>query len=1230
MKRCVALLLVLIQIIAMIPAAVFAEETVTVETVAETRDEAIVSEETAAETVPVETTEAEERIREVAEQAAMADTVVAEGACGDDLTWSLNAGVLTIQGTGDMDDYYNYDRAPWFEYRESITDVEMSDGLTRIGENAFRSCTGLTEVVIPDSVTTVGEHIFYGCSNLRDVTLSANMNRISDYAFCDCWALEAIHIPASVTSIDNYAFYNCGKLREAAIPEGVTYIGASAFLGTKISSVAFSSALTYINGSAFKSCNSLTEVFIPASIEKIGRAAFAECANLRSISVDENNPNYASVDGVLFDKNADTLIQYPSGLSGGYQIPEGVASIGYGAFSHCEKITYITVPDGVTAIGDYAFEFCTNVTGIDLPDSVAQIGALAFQYCVNLESMELPDGLTTMKMGLFLHCTGLKSVSIPDTVTVLDTSVFEGCSSLGSVALPETVESIGFDTFSGCRSLKEVNIPAQVSTLPEGIFENCSSLEQIIIPENVTTIEETAFSDCSSLKFVIFKGDAPYFSEGFWGDYDSFLNVTAIAYYPDSNPTWTEDVMLDYGGDLTWISYSGEGIPDGAPLALRVNNGEFSYISQLHQERAWYTFDYDENWFFRGSSKYNHDLARMSIRVAMAAADTYNDKIWDLFETLKFTEITSKYPAPTRDSIGYTIGSKTAQNEDGETMTLIAVAVRGGGYGAEWASNFTIGTTSEHQGFGEAADQVVSGVREHIEKIGASQNIKIWITGFSRAAATSNIAAHNLNALARRKQIPGLSEAGIFAYCFECPRGVRMDHPSYGADGNIFNIVNAIDVVPMVAPEGWDFGRYGITYYLPASELNYKGFSAGFASMKEEYVNILTHAGGNWLDAETLTGFRKGQSKTLSNLVDVLAWSLQSQSVYRVGYQDDIRNIMAALNNDCVDAGEVFAALLGVRALVAFPQILLLCPFVKGAADDIAHAHYPELCLAWMDALDGIEGFTQHSRTRYLTVNCPVDISVYDSSGTLVARILDDVVQEIPGSTIDALLDENGQKVVCLPLDETFEIQITANDAGTMSYQITETDIDTGDELRVVNYYDVPIRTGDQLTGVAGEAIDGTAVYQLLDQNREEIFASSDLSGDVGKYEVTVSAEGNGSVIGGGVFVPGEYAKVTATAGENALFQGWYCGEKLISRDMEYRFRVESDQSITGRFAEDLTGDGRMDENDAVYLIWHTLFPEMYPVEEKAADYNGDGNVTEADALILLWYALFPNHYSLT
>ena len=357
---------------------------------------------------------------------------------------------------------------------------------------------------------------------------------------------------------------------------------------------------------------------------------------------------------------------------------------------------------------------------------------------------------------------------------------------------------------------------------------------------------------------------------------------------------------------------------------------------------------------------------------------------------------------------------------------------------------------------------------------------------------------------------------------------------------------------------------------------------------------------------------------------------MQNQWTYCLGFQSDVMEVMSAFNNKHVDAGEAIAGLLGVGGILKFPQILALYPLIIVTIDDISHAHYPELCLAWMDSLEGKSDFMTEDRIRYVSVNCPVDISVYDSSGTLVARILDDVVQEIPGSTIDALLDENGQKVVCLPLDETFEIQITANDAGTMSYQITETDIDTGDELRVVNYYDVPIRTGDQLTGVAGEAMDGTAVYQLLDQNREEIFASSDLSGDVGKYEVTVSAEGNGSVIGGGVFVPGEYAKVTATAGENALFQGWYCGEKLISRDMEYRFRVESDQSITGRFAEDLTGDGRMDENDAVYLIWHTLFPEMYPVEEKAADYNGDGNVTEADALILLWYALFPNHYSLT
>ena len=1205
MKRCVALLLVLIQIIAMIPAAVFAEETVTVETVAETAapeetlaenvPETTVPGTVPEETVPAEIMETEEIVQETVLEPSAAEAVMASGSCGQNLTWTLSDGVLTITGTGPMETSYN---APWNKDKKYIQKLELSEGITGISARAFYNCTALTEVEIPDAVTEIGDSAFAGCSNLQKVTLSANMTRITSFVFSDCTSLASIEIP-----------------------KGVIQIRSRAFSGSGLSDIVLPESLTTINSYAFEDCDFLTRIYIPASVNVLGMGAFQECDNLERIIIAESNSGYTSIDGVVFNKTADTLRMCPEGVTGNYEIPTGVKTIGKEAFKLCDKLTSVIITDSVTKIEGSAFANCSKLQGVVIPDSVQEIGSAAFDHCENLESIVFPAGLKTLESSILRGCTALKEVSIPGTVEQIGWGAFYACSSLKSITLPESVVKMDAYVFRECTALEKVNIPDKVPMLGEHVFAECKSLKTIRIPNGVTHIVGYAFDGCTALDEIIFTGDAPTFD----ADYEIFHKVSAVAYYPENNATWTDDVRQNYGGDIIWL-------PKDIPVSpSEVRNGVFEYYSEFRKETTHYTFDYDENWFYENATSYNHDLARMSIRVAMAAADTSSRMITELFEDLNFNSITGNYPSPTSNSIGYVIGSKTVQNTAGENMTLLAVAVRGGGYGAEWASNFKVGTASNHQGFSEAATTVVDGIKAHIEKIGAKENIKIWITGFSRAAATSNITAHRLNLQAREDRIPGLSEDGIFAYCFECPRTVWKSETGNGADKNIFNIVNPIDVVPMVAPEAWDFYRYGITYYIPSNELKYKGYLSAFGEMQAEYEKILAPVGGNHLDVKVLTELVfGGQHKRLTKLVNAIGSSMQNQWTYCLGFQSDVMEVMSAFNNKHVDAGEAIAGLLGVGGILKFPQILALYPLIIVTIDDISHAHYPELCLAWMDSLEGKSDFMTEDRIRYVSVNCPVDISVYDSSGTLVARILDDVVQEIPGSTIDALLDENGQKVVCLPLDETFDIQITATDAGTMSYQITETDIDTGDELRVVNYYDVPIRTGDQLTGVAGEAMDGTAVYQLLDQNREEIFASSDLSGDVGKYEVTVSAEGNGSVIGGGVFVPGEYAKVTATAGENALFLGWYCGEKLISRDMEYRFRVESDQSITGRFAEDLTGDGRMDENDAVYLIWHTLFPEMYPVEEKADDYNGDGNVTEADALILLWYALFPNRYSLT
>ena len=145
-------------------------------------------------------------------------------------------------------------------------------------------------------------------------------------------------------------------------------------------------SVTSIGEYAFLECRSLTSITIPDSVTSIGDGAFLGCISLTSITVDTGNKYYSSDSyGVLFDKNKNTLIQYPVGNTRTtYTIPDSVTSIGEGAFSYCRNLASITIPDSVTSIGDHAFDDCRNLTSITIPDSVTSIGYRAFYYCTNL------------------------------------------------------------------------------------------------------------------------------------------------------------------------------------------------------------------------------------------------------------------------------------------------------------------------------------------------------------------------------------------------------------------------------------------------------------------------------------------------------------------------------------------------------------------------------------------------------------------------------------------------------------------------------------------------------------------------------------------------------------------------------------------------------------------------------------------------------------------------------
>ncbi|HZJ75667.1 MAG TPA: leucine-rich repeat protein [Clostridia bacterium] len=329
--------------------------------------------------------------------------------------------------------------------------------VVEITEWAFSNCVSLTHITIPSGITSINDATFYGCTSLLSVI-----------------------IPNSVTNIGNGAFYSCSSLTGIEIPNSVTLFGNAVFF----------------------ECVSLLSVTIPESVISIGNYAFLGCSSLTAINVNSGNINYSSIDGVLFNKNATKLIQYPCHKSGIYTIPNSVTSIGEAAFDSSTELTGITIGNSVTQIGESAFWGCTNLQEIIIPDSVTSIGSSAFDSCTSLLSATIGKSVTRIPDSAFWGCTSLMSVIIPDSVIGIDDWAFSGCASLMSIKIPNSVKSIGDRAFGGCASLSSVIIPQSVKSIGKRAFSGCASLNSVTIPRSVTDISDGAF-DFTSAEFTI-------------------------------------------------------------------------------------------------------------------------------------------------------------------------------------------------------------------------------------------------------------------------------------------------------------------------------------------------------------------------------------------------------------------------------------------------------------------------------------------------------------------------------------------------------------------------------------------------------------------------------------------------------------------------------------------------------------------------------------------------------
>ena len=197
-----------------------------------------------------------------------------------------------------------------------------------------------------------------------------------------------------------------------------------------------------------------------------------------------------------------------------------------------------------------------KIKAIDIKEGVTKIGAGSFGG-YSVKQLKIPNSVTSIGEGAFSELWGLKTIKLPKNLKEIGKFTFSDCIDLTSITIPDGVTNIPNCTFKGCSGLKSVVLSKNVTYIGEGAFSGCSGLKSIELPEAVERIDDIVFLGCENLKEIYFKGSAPILDANAFGESLAWPErLTATAYYPENDPTWTSDKRKNYGGNITWKTWN--------------------------------------------------------------------------------------------------------------------------------------------------------------------------------------------------------------------------------------------------------------------------------------------------------------------------------------------------------------------------------------------------------------------------------------------------------------------------------------------------------------------------------------------------------------------------------------------------------------------------------------------------------------------------------------------------
>lgn len=481
------------------------------------------------------------------------------------------------------------------------------------------------------------------------------------------------------------------------------------------------------------------------------------------------------------------------------------------------------------------------------------------------------------------------------------------------------------------------------------------------------------------------------------------------------------------------------------------------HYSNVTDELQTITVDFCDDWLLQPADVYNHKLMQASFAMAVAA---FRSKIYDLsqldhdildfFAQAGFTEPRSDdYNKPTGIN---TIGTAIAHKKVGGD-TLIAVAISGNNYQNEWLSNLTIDNDNRAAGFNSAADKVTSRLEKYIRDHQLNGPLHLWVAGYSRAAAVSNLFA--ADAVDSRKF------AGVYAYTFATPRTTREADPE--RYHSIFNLINPEDVVPMIPFPEWGYQRYGTDLFLPSVATD--------SGYNDKYFEAAREAGA---DSENLPVFKPRMQRELHTVLDYIAYFVNSSDFYTREVQDLLLNFYR--NRDPKELfNEIrerirfkniwesisrrnsyfrhqiyefynfldFNANISIRSYITHQMGSDEDYWVNSLSlqENLAFGHYDKTYRFWLFSTDDPEKlFTRDPKYIHYTILGDVDVEILDSRGDLIEQFdregwfttdLDNTLNpDFHGKMSDSIIyaERTGnQTMLVLPADQTYTVYIRSN-----------------------------------------------------------------------------------------------------------------------------------------------------------------------------------------------------------